>query len=121
MAVGEEQGDMQGVHNQEASIQIGQKHISTPNDPQATPADINILDTENEADRLDKALNRIAFALERKAQNVTQSGSGHASTEHKEAVLESVAANLDMLISRVRTALAEVENTFPPATDIPHE
>ncbi|WP_041247368.1 hypothetical protein [Komagataeibacter medellinensis] len=57
---------------------------------------------QDPADRLELALNRIAFALDRRAKQAVIAASAPADVD-----LQALAANIDVLIARVRDVLGE--------------
>ena len=57
---------------------------------------------QDPADRLELALNRIAFALDRRAEQVAIAPPATADVD-----LQALAANIDVLIARVRDVLGE--------------
>ena len=59
-------------------------------------------DGKDPADRLELALNRIAFALDRRAELASIAGPSSPSVD-----VQALAANIDVLIARVRDVLGE--------------
>ncbi|KXV57275.1 hypothetical protein AD948_15200 [Acetobacter senegalensis] len=79
---------------------VGQSFSET-NEPDSTPVLAEGLrEQEDPIVRLDRALQRISFALDKKKQ----------SQERQGLEVQELAANVDALISRVRDALAQTDS-----------
>ncbi|MBB2202663.1 hypothetical protein [Gluconacetobacter tumulisoli] len=59
------------------------------------------------ADRLENALNRIAFALDRRRTDPAGAAAGPQASDQQAIDLHALAANIDILIARIRDVVGD--------------